>query len=116
LLHAQDGQLQSLPNVTSIDIQYAGPATISKQRILANMRTAVGKPYSDLAVEEDIRNLYATGNVSNVRIFGEPVDNGVRVIVVVQARSSIKEVRFEGVTKIKTKQFRKELQSKPGGN
>ncbi len=111
MLFAQNGQL---PTVKSIEVQYAGPATISKQRILANMRTSVGRPYSDAAVEEDIRNLYATGNISNVRIFGEPTEDGVRVIVVVQTKATIKEVRLEGVTQVKTKKLRKELLSKPG--
>jgi len=53
------------------------------------MRTRVGKPYSEQAVEEDIRNLYKTGNISNVRIFGEPVTDGVKVIVVVQSKAKV---------------------------
>ncbi|HWL52305.1 MAG TPA: outer membrane protein assembly factor BamA [Chthoniobacteraceae bacterium] len=101
--------------VQTIDIQYAGPATISKERILANMRTAVGRPYSDLAVEEDIRNLYATGNISNVRIFGEPESGGgVRVVVVVQTRAAIKEILFEGAEAVNPKKLRKKIESKPG--
>ncbi len=111
---AQAPQQVAAPIVRSIDIQYAGPAAISKQRILANMRTQVGRPYADAVVEEDIRNLYATGNVSNVRIFGEALEDGVRVIVVIQSRSNVKEVRLEGVTQVKTKALRKKLTTKPG--
>ena len=59
------------PVVRTIEVQYAGASTVSKEKILANMRTRVGRPYSEQIVEEDIRNLYATGNISNVRIFGE---------------------------------------------
>ena len=76
----------SAPIVKSIDVQYAGPASISKEKILANMRTRVGRAYDDRVVEEDIRNLYATGNITNVRIFGEPAADGVKVIVVVMAK------------------------------
>src|SRR5687768_8093882 len=54
----------SAPIVRSIDVQYAGPAAISKEKILANMRTRVGRAYDDRVVEEDIRNLYATGNIT----------------------------------------------------
>jgi len=110
---AQETTAPAAPIVKTIDIQYAGPATISKQRILANMRTTIGRPYSDLAVEEDIRNLYATGNISNVRIFGEPQNGGVRVVVVVQTRAAIKEVLFEGVTQVKPKALRKKIATKP---
>lgn len=111
LLMAQNGA--PAPVVKSIDVQYAGPASVSKQRILANMRTSVGRPYSDLAVEEDIRNLYATGNISNVRIFGEPQQDGVRVVVVVQTKAVVKEVRLQGISQVKTKAIRKLLLTKP---
>ena len=80
------------PVVKSIDVQYAGPASVSKEKIIANMRTRVGKPYDDKVVEEDIRNLYATGNITNVRIFGEPAADGVKVIVVVAAKAQITEI------------------------
>ena len=102
------------PTVRSIDVQYAGPATVSKSRILANMRTQVGTAYSDVAVEEDIRNLYKTGNISNVRIYGEPQKDGVKVIVVIQTKSSVQEVRIEGATQVKTKTLRKQMVTKPG--
>ena len=65
------------PIVRSIEVQYAGASTISKEKILANMRTRVGRPYSEQIVEEDIRNLYNTGNISNVRIFGDPFGDDV---------------------------------------
>ena len=47
--------------VRSIDVQYAGPKTVSREKILSQMRTTVGQPYSDDVVEQDIRNLYKTG-------------------------------------------------------
>ena len=102
------------PIVRSIDVQYAGASTVSKEKLLANMRTRVGRPYSEQAVEEDIRNLYKTGNISNVRIFGEPLTDGVKVIVVVQTKAKITEVRLEGVTKVKESRLRKEITAKPG--
>jgi outer membrane protein insertion porin family len=120
-LHAQTPppagtQTQPLsgPIVRSIEVQYAGASTVSKEKLLANMRTRVGKPYSEQAVEEDIRNLYKTGNISNVRIFGEPVADGVKVIVVVQSKAKITEVHLNGVTKLKESRIRKEVSAKPG--
>jgi len=102
------------PLVKSIEVQYAGPVTVSKSRILANMRTQVGTPYSDLAVAEDIRNLYKTGNISNVRIFGEPGADGVKVVVVIQTRATVQEVALVGVSEVKPKALRKLLITKPG--
>lgn len=119
-LHAQtppagtQAQPLSGPIVRSIEVQYAGASTVSKEKLLANMRTRVGKPYSEQAVEEDIRNLYKTGNISNVRIFGEPVSDGVKVIVVVQSKAKITEVHLNGITRLKETRVRKEITAKPG--
>src|SRR5437879_1718110 len=38
---------QGPPIIRSIDVQYVGPETVSKERILAHMRTKVGQPYSN---------------------------------------------------------------------
>ena len=108
-------QIGKPPTVTKIDVQYAGPATLSQERIIANMRTRVGKPYSEQFIEDDIRNLYATGNVENVRIFGEPIGNDeVRVIVVLQAKSKVGTVQFEGVHAVSESRLRGKISSKPG--
>ena len=105
---------QQGPLVRNIDIQYVGAQTVSKEKILANMRTRVGRPYSQQATEEDVRNLYATGNVSNVRIFGEPQGDGVKVIVVVATKSSVSEVAITGAERIKVSKIREEIGTKPG--
>ncbi|MEI6713088.1 MAG: outer membrane protein assembly factor BamA [Verrucomicrobiota bacterium] len=103
------------PTVKSIEVQYAGSAGVSKDRLLANMRTRVGQPYSEVVVEEDIRNLYATGNVMNVRIYGEPAgEDGVKVIVVLQAKAKVTVVELAGVQKFKESRIREKISTKPG--
>src|ERR1700739_4813025 len=102
------------PIVRQIGIQYAGPATLSRQRILSNMKTTVGQPYSEQTVEDDVRSLYATGLVTNVRIYGEPLPDGVKVIVVVQTRVTLTEVAIQGNEAIKTQRIRRELNLKTG--
>src|ERR1700730_5091094 len=111
---AQPGKPQRSPMVRQIEIQYAGPATLSRQRILSNMKTTVGQPYSEQTVEDDVRSLYATGLVTNVRIYGEPLPDGVKVIVVVQTRVTLTEVAIQGNEVIKTKSIRHELNLKTG--
>jgi outer membrane protein insertion porin family len=110
----QPGQRQQSPIVRQIEIQYAGPATLSRQRILSNMKTTVGQPYSEQTVEDDVRSLYATGLVTNVRIYGEPLPDGVKVIVVVQTRVTLTELVIQGNQVIKTKRIRRELNLKTG--
>jgi outer membrane protein insertion porin family len=111
---AQPEKPQQSPIVRTIEIQYAGPATLSRQRILSNMKTTVGQPYSETTVEDDVRSLYATGLVTNVRIYGEPLPDGVKVIVVVQTRVTLTEVAIQGNEVIKTNRIRRELNLKTG--
>src|SRR5713101_5775349 len=103
--HAQ----QEPPTIRSIDVQYSGPATVSKERILAQIRTAVGQPYSDSTVEDDIRNLYKTGVIQNVRIFAQPEGDGVKVIVAVQTRQVLRELVIDGAHRVSAKKLRKEI-------
>ncbi len=98
--------------IKSIDVQYTGPETISKARILAQIRTAVGQEYSDPIVEQDIRALYATGKIQNVRIFAQPDGDGVRVIVAVQTRANVNEIEIDGATRMSAKSLRKIIKLK----
>jgi len=104
-----DAAHQAPPIVRSIDIQYTGPVTISRERVLAQMRTKVGRPYSELIAEDDIRTIYATGHVQNVRVFGQPQGDGVRVIVAIQTRTMLNEIQIDGATRIKPKKLRKDI-------
>lgn len=98
--------------IHSIEVQYTGPETISRERILAQIRTKVGQIYSDTVVEQDIRALYSTGQLQNVRIFGEPQGDEVKVIVAVQTRAVVNEIEIDGATKMSAKALRKMIKLK----
>ena len=100
------------PIIRSIDVQYTGPETVNKARILAQIRTKVGQPYSNQVVEEDIAALYKTGAIQNVRIFAQPEGDGVKVIVAVQTRAILREIEISGAERIKPGRLRKEIKLK----
>ena len=100
------------PTIRSMDVQYTGPATISKERILAQMRTKVGQLYSNEVVQEDIKALYKTGYVRNVRIFAQPEGDGVKVIVAVQTRAIVRQIEINGAERVKPTRLRKEIKIK----
>ncbi|HEY2047499.1 MAG TPA: outer membrane protein assembly factor BamA [Candidatus Udaeobacter sp.] len=97
------------PVIRSIDVEYTGPASISKERILAQMRTKVGQIYSNEIVQEDIKALYGTGYIRNVRIFAQPQGDGVKVIVAVQTQEVLREIEINGAERVKPKRLRKEM-------
>src|SRR3954469_5260841 len=51
-------QQQGPPVIKSVEIQYVGPQTLSRDKILSQMRTKPGQPYSEALVEQDIKALY----------------------------------------------------------
>src|SRR5437764_357508 len=108
-MNGQQSGPPEAPTVRAIDVQYSGPATVSKEVILAQMKTAIGHPYSDATVEDDIRSLYKTGVIQNVRIFAQPEEDGVKVIVAVQTRQVLRELVIDGAQRVSAKKLRKEI-------
>jgi outer membrane protein insertion porin family len=76
------------------------------------MRTKVGQPFNDAILEQDVETLYKSGGVQNVRIFGQPQSDGVKVIVQVQTRLTAREIVIEGAERIKAQKLRKEINLK----
>jgi outer membrane protein insertion porin family len=112
---AAPGQQQGPPIIRSVDIQYVGPVTISRERVIAQLRMKAGQAYSESLAELDIRALYATGSVQNVRIFAEPQDDGVKLVVVLQTRSLVNEIEIVGAERISAKKLRKKIDLKING-
>ncbi|MFM8683662.1 MAG: POTRA domain-containing protein, partial [Chthoniobacterales bacterium] len=102
------------PVVKAIAVDYVGPEAISRERVLANLKTKVGDPYSERLAEEDVKTLFATGDVANVRIFAQPQDDGVKVTVLLQGRSVVTEILIEGATVISPDRLRRDLTFKVG--
>jgi outer membrane protein insertion porin family len=111
---ATDSARSSGPLIKEVEIEFAGPRSVDRSVILSNMRSTVGQPYSLASVEEDVRNLYATGLFVNLRIYDEPLADGVKVVVVVQPKPIVKQVVVTGNDKISEKAIRKKITSKPG--
>ena len=103
-----------VPIIKEIDVQFVGPTTLSRARVLDNLATKIDQPFNDHLVEEDVKALYATGQVSNARIFAEPTTGGLKVTVLLQGRPKIEEVLIEGASAVPPSKIRKEISTKPG--
>ena len=102
---AQDGQ-----TVKSIAVQYVGAKTVSEERILSRMSTKVGQTLSIAQIDEDVKNLYASGEVDNVRVLSEKAAGGIALIVVVQSRALYGGVEFEGNTTFSDQKLAKSVE------
>ncbi len=107
------GQPSSL-KISRIEIKHLGPAGVSDELIRANIRVKVGDPYLRTAVDDDVRNLYATGLFYNIRVADEITPEGVALTYVVQGNPRLTEIKFQGNSKFKDAKLRKKLSSKVG--
>ncbi|MDR1303628.1 MAG: outer membrane protein assembly factor BamA [Verrucomicrobiales bacterium] len=111
---ASDATVTRGPIVKDIEIDYFGPHSVDRSVIISNMRTTIGQPYSLAGVEEDVRNLYATGLFVNLRIYDEPLADGVKVVVAAQPKPVVRELAVTGCAIISEQRIRKEIKSKEG--
>ena len=101
------------PIIKEIDIRPVGGARIADGVVLANMATAVGDALEHTVLDEDLKRLYASGLIDNVDFLQEPLDGGVRLIVMVEARGKLRDVLFLGNTTISTKKLRHRVELTP---
>src|SRR5215472_7106640 len=73
LLLAQTSALK----ITKIDIKQVGPPAASEELIRGNIRVKPGDTYLPSAVDDDVRNLYATGFFYNIHVGASNSPNGL---------------------------------------
>ncbi len=112
-LPAGFGQASSL-KVSRIEIKHVGPPAASDDLIRANLRTKVGEPYLRAAVDDDIHNLYATRQFSNIRVSSEITPDGVVLTYIVQGHPLLTAIKFTGNKKYKDSKLLKKISSKTG--
>ena len=85
--------------IVSVGVRYNGPRTVDEARIRGHMATRAGQNYSAARLDDDVRSLYTSGLVDDVRFFAEAVGGGVKVVAEVKTRGKIVAVGFAGNTK-----------------
>jgi len=101
-------------SVAKIEVKHVGPQAVSDQLIRANIRVKVGDPYVPTAVDEDVRNLYATGFFYNIRVTEDRTRDGVILTYIVQGKPRLTDLKFSGNKKFSDAKLRKKLTSKVG--
>lgn len=102
------------PTVQQVTIEHVGPANVADELIRANIHIKSGDPYLPATVDEDIRNLYATGLFYNIRVKAERADSGLKLTYVVQAMPRLTDIKITGNKKFSEAKIRKKLTSKIG--
>ncbi len=103
------------PKVARVEIQHVGPVNVSDELIRANIRVRPGDTYQPTAVDDDVRNLYATGQFYNVRVTATRTnENELILTYIVQSKPRLTDIKFVGNKKFSTTRLKKKVTSKIG--
>jgi outer membrane protein insertion porin family len=96
------------------DIQIKGNRAISTATIMNRLQIQPGDEFQDMALNREIRRLYATGYFADVFVVTEDHPQGVVVIFTVVEKPVIDEVEFRGNSRIKSPRLAKKIKVKQG--
>ncbi len=105
---------QSSSVVEAIKIKHVGPPAANEELIRANIRTEVGDKYSELSINDDVRNLYQTGYFYQIRVTEKQGKKGVILTYVLQGKPTLTDLRIEGNEQFSNKKLRKKIESEVG--
>ncbi len=111
-LHAQDFEGK---NISEVTIRYNGAKTVDEARLRNLMASKAGSTYRSESLDQDIKALFESGLVDDVRFLAEPVGNSVKLIAEVTTRPALGGVGFVGNTIFTDQKLAKESKMKAGG-
>jgi outer membrane protein insertion porin family len=111
-LHAQDFEGKTISEVA---IRYKGAKTVDEARLRNLMASKSGSAYRAESLDNDIKSLYESGLVDDVRFLAEPVGDSVKLIAEVSTRPGLGGVGFVGNNIFSDQKLAKESKLKAGG-
>ncbi|NBX18141.1 MAG: outer membrane protein assembly factor BamA [Proteobacteria bacterium] len=107
---AQGAEAQSQQKIVEIKVQ--GNKAVQPDAILGLMDSKVGGELSSSDVSDDIRSIFNSGYFTNVRIDAQVRPNGVALVVVVDEKPSVREIKFVGFDAVTSSSLSDKLQVK----
>jgi len=108
-LRAQEAAL-----IKQIEIRHVGPPAVSDPLIRAHIRFKEGDVYKKGSAADDVNNLWKTGYFYNIRVVEEALEDGLKLIYMVQGNPTLTQVSFTGNRKFSDAKLAKKLTSKVG--
>ena len=101
--------------ISEVSIRYVGKKTVDEARLRNLMSTKAGSIYRSENLDNDIKTLYESGFVDNVKFLADSAGDNVQVIAEIQTRPAINGVGFVGNTIFTDQKLAKETKLKSGG-
>lgn len=100
--------------VVRTEIKFVGPQSVTEELIRSNVRVKPGDPFLRPAVDDDVRNLYATGLFYNIQVAEARGHDGVTLTYIVQPNPRLTEIKFQGNKKYRNTKLQRKISSKVG--
>ncbi|MCM8831131.1 MAG: outer membrane protein assembly factor BamA [Candidatus Omnitrophica bacterium] len=97
-----------------LQIKIEGNKIISDAAILSKIKVRAGGQYNSDLVNEDLKNLYATGFFDTVDVKKEDTDEGVILTFILNEKAILKKIEIEGAKSIRIKKIEEILDLKVG--
>jgi outer membrane protein insertion porin family len=91
---------------TVVDIEVKGNAKVEPEAIVALLETRVGREFEPRKIQADIRALFELGYFSDVRVFREVRDGGIKLVFQVVEKPAIVAIEFEGFEEVSSDDFK----------
>ena len=101
--------------ISSVTIRYKGAKTVDEAKLRGFMGVRAGQKYSASRLDDDIRSLYESGLVDDVRWLASAAGVRVRLVAEVTTRAKIVAVGFLGNTRFSDRKLASETKLKAGG-
>jgi outer membrane protein insertion porin family len=97
---------------TVVDIEVKGNAKVEPEAIVALLETRVGREFEPRKIQADIRALFELGYFSDVRVFREVRDGGIKLVFQVVEKPAIVAIEFEGFEEVSSDDFKDKLETR----
>lgn len=101
--------------VTDVDINFLGAKNVSESRIRNFMSVKPGTVFSYEALDKDVKRLYESGLVDDVRFLAEEEGAGVKIIAEVETRPSLSGIKFNGNSIYSDRRLASKIEMASGG-
>lgn len=105
-------QFQRPVRISAIAVTNVGPQSVSESLVRANIRVKEGDFYNQNSIDDDVRNLYATGYFENVRVAtNRPAEGSIELLYMVWPRLKVTDILFSGNKKFSNAKLMKKISS-----
>ena len=106
------GFAQSAHAQTIVEVVVQGNERLPKEAVLQYVASSPGKEVSRTQIRDDLRALYNSGLFSDIRIDVEQTRTGAKLIVKVEEKAYLQEIRFSGFSEVSKEDLEKAVELK----